>query len=179
MGRKPASVDVGAVFASYQDETIFSLMRESANIIETIYESLEAKNYEEIKDSQGQFVHHADLQHLSDIIHKSTLIVQRREKNTNALRLKIRSFLRNIFDNSTMRDSLLKIGRLSPVFTAFDSFAKQKCIKRMLKDCSLITAKELNHCLVETISTKQISNMSWPVGKSIVTVKSQNCTISS
>ena len=99
-------------------------------------------------------MHHADLQHLSDILHKSTLIVQRRDKDTGNFRLKIRSFLRNIFDNSTMRDALLKIGRLSPVFTAFDSFAKQNCIKKMLKDCSLLAAKELNHCLVETISTK-------------------------
>ena len=93
--------------------------------------------------------YHPDLRRISQALLQKT-----QYDETSKGQLILSSILTQNFENSGIRDLLLTIGRLSPIFSLLKTISSQEDFKDFIKNITTLSIEELNHCFYETKSTR-------------------------
>ena len=79
--------------------------------------------------------------------------------------------------NFAVRDAILEMGMMSPVFSIAKGLCGQEDLKNMLEHCSPNLIAALNNCTVETYNTSLIDHVAWPEGEDLITFASKDYMI--
>ena len=92
-------------------------------------------------------------------------------------RLFLRSLIQDTIKEAGFRDALVKIGRISPIFSLLNALGDQNEFGELVASSSLVVTNELNNCFQETKSTRLITELDWPRDRAILTTRSNKATI--
>jgi len=119
---KPKQIDIKALWAKYGDDILLAHLKGNLRVLTTLRETIESLELECSEDQDGLETTNPDLRRLSTILLNKTYL----EQNADGTELVLQSYLSRSMDNSGLRDAILKIGRLSPNFSVFKTFADQE-----------------------------------------------------
>lgn len=163
-----------ALWASYGDDILLAHLQGNLRVLTAIKDYIEGLELESLEDEDGLETYNPALRRLSDMLVKKTYL----QLKTDGTELELQSYLSRSLSNSGLRDAILKIGRLSPNFSVFKIFQSQDDFGQIVEKSTPQTTAELESCLVETRSTRQIQLLDWPRELDLLTLRSNKCTIS-
>jgi len=169
---QPKKLDLKALFASFGNETFFSVMSSHLRIFDALRNKLASTVYEETEDIDETPTYHPDLRRLACVLLAKTHCVE-----TDAQQLKLTSLLTHNLQNSGVRDALVKIGRFSEYFSLLKALSSQEDFRVLVENNTPTAIDELNNCFSETKSTRQVLLLDWPRDRQMLSMKSSKCTV--
>lgn len=169
----PKKVDLRACFAVFGNQSQFSLLYKYLKVLTAILNKAESYQFPELEDPTDDTpAYHPMLRRLAYILSLKTSATEHEDG-----RLFLRSLIQDTIKEAGFRDALVKIGRISPIFSLLNALGDQNDFGELVASSSLVVTNELNNCFQETKSTRLITELDWPRDRAILTTRSNKATI--
>ena len=89
----------------------------------------------------------------------------------------ITTLITNLMEETNQRDSLLKMGLLSPTFSLTSSFISQETFRDMIPFMTNDVIESLNDCLMRKNTLESLTTLNWPESLSYLTYMSDRIDI--
>ena len=138
-----------------------------------IQEKIATKEYKSIEDLTGEIEKRPELRRLNFMLSKKNFY----ELGKDGC-FRIESMLQQELENMSSRDTMLRIGGLSPDFSLCRFMSSQKSFRKLINNISPEAIDALDTCFIETPSTRKIIFMKWPKDINLLTFMSETTDIS-